>query len=82
MGTACDRPELSRLSRFRSARIFARALAAQVAILFQRIVDDLFQLFRQRGFNLTGATGARFRMLSKITADVSPLKAILPVAIW
>ena len=33
------------------------------------------------GFSRTGAVGARFRMASKITAEVLPMKGWRPVAI-
>jgi hypothetical protein len=56
-------------------------LVSQIAVFLQTFVDDLFQLSGKPGFNRKGVSGARFRIPSEITADVSPRKGKVPVAI-
>ena len=56
-------------------------LVAQVAVFFQRSVDDAFQFGGRSGFRRTGAVGARCKIAWKIRADVSPRKGIVPVDI-
>src|SRR5438477_12825704 len=82
IGTAADLPELSRFNRFKSARI-SLALWQRRSRSFSSAVLMISSSFSGSvGLMRIGAIGARFRMLSKITADVSPVKATFPVAIW
>src|ERR1700693_5249603 len=79
---AARRPlAVSRLSRFRSARMsdafwYRRSRSFSSALL---IMSSSFD--GRSGFNRTGANGARFRIASVITPDVSPRNGTAPVAI-
>ena len=57
------------------------ALVPQIPVFLQRPIDDLFQLGRQIGIQSQRGTGARFRIASKIVAELSPRKGNCPVAI-
>ena len=57
------------------------ALVAQVAVFFEQLVQDFFKLRRQVGIQAKRWRRGRFRIASKITADVSPRKGTAPVAI-
>ncbi len=58
------------------------ALVAQVPVLLEGGVDDALELGGQlRVQAVTGETGARFRIASKMIADVLPAKGCRPVAI-
>jgi len=56
-------------------------LITEVAVFLQRLVDQLFQLLRNLRIQPHRATGARFRIPSKITPEVYPGRATPPVAI-
>jgi hypothetical protein len=55
-----------------------RHAGSEVAILFERVVDDPFQFDGQFCVDPNGDTGALPRMPSKITADVAPLNGWFP----
>ena len=56
-------------------------LVAQVPILLESFVDDVFELAGVAGFRRAGGTGSRLRIESKIRAEVSPRNGSDPVAI-
>src|SRR2546426_1483797 len=57
------------------------ALVAQVTVFLKQLLMISSSFGGTSEFSLTGATGARFRIASKITADVSPRKGTAPVDI-
>ena len=59
---------------------FGGALAAHVAVFFQGLADCLFELCRKLGRSRR-RVGARLRIASVMTAEVSPRKGTTPVAI-
>ena len=64
-----------------SERSFAALSAARLKIFLEQRVNDSFQLRGSRGFRRLAGMGARFKMASKFTAEVSPGKARRPVDI-
>ena len=69
---AADIPDsVSRFSRCKSFACRLRVDSEDYG-LSQSLVDDLFQFRGTSGFRRTGATGARFRIASKIVAVLSP----------
>ena len=60
---------------------FCRALISQVAIFFERLLDEAFQLGRNVIISRTAAAGSFIRISWKTTAGVLPTKGGDPVAI-
>ncbi len=70
------------LETFEIGAQFRCRLAAHVAIFFESFADDFFELggkLRERGES--AAVGWRLRIASVTTAEVSPRKGRMPVAI-
>ena len=72
---------VSRFRRFNSLRRSAAPLVAEVAIFFQKAMDDVFQLGRNSGFRRIAAAVRDSRMESKRTPLVSPRNGNVPVLI-
>jgi len=57
---------------------FRSDLIAEITIFLERLADDLLQLRGRSGLSRKGRRGGRFRMPSKMVADVSPRNGRCP----